>query len=556
MKNKKIVRKLAGKTSAFFAFFAALHLFQIEARADLLQNVLPEVPAAEAETARPPYLKSATYYGDDWVINFWNLEDTHLDEDMERIAADGFNSIILAVPWREFQINMDSRHYNQYAFDKLHRVMDAAERAGLLVMLRVGYTWDHAGQDNVLERYQQLIYEEDVRNAWLDYAGLIYQAASCHRNFYGGFLTWEDFWNFTHIAGDLGNTPAGRELAGLTGYRDYLKGAVALEEASRQYGEDFSDWQQVYLPEREQEAYGLFLEFYDNWLNRILLETQEVFPNLSMEVRTDVDPITMADGHQTGFSHAATFNCQNSSFTSLMYSVSMGMEARNHHMSAAQVLPQTGAVLDWVTRYNGGKPLYIDQFLFTDNTPGFEENPKLDEVQMPDYLIRCAPILKEKTMGYGIWTYRDYGNNMIYNSQFGLGKTGWTSSGRTQIVNRDGSNQLELEGFGRISQTVNPAGSAVEGELVKVRFLAESPPGAAVTVKMGARTKTIRVQGKQQVYLEFPKGSLGEFSISSDSALYVDNIQVYTHVTEGKLYDMDGNPEICLEAIRILNGSL
>ena len=123
---------------------------------------------------------------------------------------------------------MDSRHYNQYAFDKLHRVMDAAERAGLLVMLRVGYTWDHAGQDNVLERYQQLIYEEDVRNAWLDYAGLIYQAASCHRNFYGGFLTWEDFWNFTHIAGDLGNTPAGRELAGLTGYRDYLKGELWL----------------------------------------------------------------------------------------------------------------------------------------------------------------------------------------------------------------------------------------------------------------------------------------------------------------------------------------
>ena len=71
----------------FLPFFvpAPLHLFQIEARADLLQNVLPEVPAAEAATpARPPYLKSATYYGDhDWVINFWNLEDTHLDEDME-----------------------------------------------------------------------------------------------------------------------------------------------------------------------------------------------------------------------------------------------------------------------------------------------------------------------------------------------------------------------------------------------------------------------------------------------------------------------------------------
>ena len=70
-------------------------------------------------------------------------------------------------------------------------------------------------------------------------------------------------------------------------------------------------------------------------------------------------------------------------------------------MSAAQVLPQTGAVLDWVTRYNGGKPLYIDQFLFTDNTPGFEENPKLDEVQMPGITDPVRPDFKGKD--HGIW---------------------------------------------------------------------------------------------------------------------------------------------------------
>ena len=59
------------------------------------------------------YLKSATYYANDWVINFWNLEDDFLEEDLRQIAADGFNSIILAVPWREFQVDMDSRRYNQ-----------------------------------------------------------------------------------------------------------------------------------------------------------------------------------------------------------------------------------------------------------------------------------------------------------------------------------------------------------------------------------------------------------------------------------------------------------
>lgn len=540
MKHTRRARNRKRQAAAVLSFLAVFGTMGIEAK-------------AETETG---YLKSATYYGDDWVINFWNLEDTHLEEDMAKIKADGFNSIILAVPWREFQIDMEDRRYNQYAIDKLHRVMDAAERAGLSVLLRVGYTWDHAGNDNVLERYQKLLYDQPVQEAWRDYVGRIYQEASRHSNFYGGFLTWEDFWNFTHVAGDLGDSEESRRLAEQTGYQDYLKETISLEEAERQYEEDFSDWDEVYFPEREEEAYGLFLSFYDNWLNELLLESQQEFPNLSMEVRTDVDPIELGDGQQQGFSHTATFGCQNSSFTSLMYSVSMGMAAGNDHMSAAQVLPQTAATLDWVSQYNGGKPLYIDQFLFTDNTPGFEENPKLDEAEMPVYLTQCASVLKEKAMGYGIWTYRDYGNNMIYNSQFALGKEGWMSSGRTEVVNRDGSNQLEIESFGRISQTVNPAGSAIEGETVKVRFLADSPKGASVTVRMGEKSQTRTVQGKQQIVLEFPMGSLGEFSISSDRAVYVDNIQVYTHVTEGKLYDIDGNPDSCLEAVRTLNASL
>ena len=41
------------------------------------------------------YLKSATYYSDDWVINFWNSESSHMDEELKQIREDGFNSIIL-----------------------------------------------------------------------------------------------------------------------------------------------------------------------------------------------------------------------------------------------------------------------------------------------------------------------------------------------------------------------------------------------------------------------------------------------------------------------------
>ena len=58
---------------------------------------------SEYSSGERGYLRSATYYSDDWVINFWNSESVHMEEELARIAADGFNSIILAVPWREFQ---------------------------------------------------------------------------------------------------------------------------------------------------------------------------------------------------------------------------------------------------------------------------------------------------------------------------------------------------------------------------------------------------------------------------------------------------------------------
>lgn len=55
---------------------------------------------------KPAYLKSVTYFGDEWVLNFWNSETDHLEKDLEQIREDGFNSIILVVPWREFQPEM------------------------------------------------------------------------------------------------------------------------------------------------------------------------------------------------------------------------------------------------------------------------------------------------------------------------------------------------------------------------------------------------------------------------------------------------------------------
>ena len=103
-----------------------------------------------------------------------------MDEELKQIAEDGFNSIILVVPWREFQPSVSPEQYNDYAWEKFDRVMEAAGKQDLKVMLRVGYTWDYYGSDNVLERYEKMLYDETVKQAWMHYTKRLYEKASAH----------------------------------------------------------------------------------------------------------------------------------------------------------------------------------------------------------------------------------------------------------------------------------------------------------------------------------------------------------------------------------------
>ena len=182
------------------------------------------------------YLKSATYYSDDWVINFWNSESSHMDEELKQIREDGFNSIILVVPWREFQPSMAPEHYNDYAWEKFDRVMKAAKAQDLKVMLRVGYTWDYYSSENVLARYEKLLYDSETKKAWLHYAKRLYEKASAYDNFSGGFITWEDFWNFAENGSTLyGSGITGRKMAAQCGYTQYVKEHYTLEELEEMY---------------------------------------------------------------------------------------------------------------------------------------------------------------------------------------------------------------------------------------------------------------------------------------------------------------------------------
>ena len=174
-------------------------------------------------------VKAVTYMGNEWTVNFWDSELNTMEEDFLRIREDGFNTVIIAVPWRQFQPDLNAGDLNPEAYLRLRRIMSAAEQTGLQVMLRIGYNWDNFDRvRDVSDRYRRLRTDPKARDRWLGYVKSIYGAASSFRSFGGGFLTWEDFWGFMKET-ETGGSRMGRAAVS-SGYRDWLQENIPAEE--------------------------------------------------------------------------------------------------------------------------------------------------------------------------------------------------------------------------------------------------------------------------------------------------------------------------------------
>ncbi len=510
-----------------------------------------------AKPQEPDMWKSVTYVSDAWVVNFWNTESDHMEEELAQMAADGFNSIILVIPWREFQPGTSPVSYNPYAFEKLERVMAAAQGQGLWVQARIGYTWDYYAQESSASRFGDLLWDGQLQEAWLDYAGKLYQALSSHDNFSGAFLTWEDFWNYVEDAPiRFAPSPAGVREAERTGFQDYLKSRYTLDMLNSYFNPEapFSDYGSVYIPGKDSPAFKLFYEFYDDFLIRLLRDTQQVFPDLSMEVRLDMDTVEGLDGTKAAVTHFSTFPCGDAPYTSLMYSVSMGF-GQDKLLTAKEAVAMMEDRLDEVKAYNQGKPIFIDQLLYMDITPGFERNAQLYPEERNGYLAALPDILRKYTNGYGIWTYRNYANNCLYNSQFALGEKGWDCL-RSQVVERGGSRQMRLQSGGRITQSLALRNIGRAGNASHLRFTAGSDKPAALTISLGPVEKRVQVQGKKQYDLDFGMLDYSKLAFRADGEVYLDNIYLYDFVQDGQLYGQDGEELGCLKGVRELNREL
>ena len=561
------------KMRMIFAREGAVGSFARRAAAAVLALLLT---AGQVYAAEKP-VKAVTYMGSEWTVNFWDSELNTMEQDFRQIREDGFNTVIIAVPWRQFQPDLNAGDLNPEAYLRLRRIMAAGEETGLQVMLRLGYTWDNFDRvRDVSDRYRRLRTDPKARERWLSFAKSIYGTASSFRSFGGGFMTWEDFWGFMKET-ETNGSRLGRAAVS-SGYRDWLKENIPDEEIALYYGKDSekATSSDAVFPGSESPARRFVYAWNDAWMNSLLADTQEVFPGLSMEVRLDIDPVPNLYGYQDGCVHNVTFPAGKASYTCCMYSAAMGYPAGTV-ISADQGIDKAWEILGKL-REEAGKPVFIDQFLFTDNTPEFSHNAKLREDEITDYITGMAPVIREAGKGYAVWTYRDYADNVICNGQFAQGRKGWRLYGG-DIVTEDGNAMLYLEKGDAAEQnltnqfTVLPdedyvdfraelvssagqeAAAGQETAAAQGTLDGDAPAGSALLeISTGSAVKQVRVDQTGLFRISMGKSNSTELMIRClEGSVRIDDVKVYSFVTEGGIYHMDGTPGPYLEAVRTLN---
>ena len=87
-------------------------------------------------------IKAAHYFSDAWPKTFWQeFELDKVDTDLEQIKTDGFNTIVLVIPWRGFEYGFSgsSTKSNSDMYQRLEFLLDAITEKNLDFILRIGF---------------------------------------------------------------------------------------------------------------------------------------------------------------------------------------------------------------------------------------------------------------------------------------------------------------------------------------------------------------------------------------------------------------------------------
>jgi hypothetical protein len=522
----------------------------------------PPVQAPVATPTTPftlPPLVAAHYFGRQWPKNFiGGFRRGDVREDFARISGDGFNAVVLLVSWGDFQpVFAPCCRYDERAFERLHFLLDEADRAKLKVVLRVGYAWSfHPDAGNALIRADRLMNDPAARVAYQQFVARLGHELADRPGVALTFMSWEDQW--LHRIDPRAKA-------------DYREFRTARPSVPTSFWGSF--WGLPAPQGRDGEAFNA----YWDWLvvEKLFRPALTALPNLSYEARIDHDAIrfveeagrTKADAWVR---HAGMAALPPGRPLTIYWAPFWGARNEGEQLGADQSLHLLTVLLEEVAQNSGGRALFIDQFNVVDNTPGYERFAVLRRDEIPRFLSRAVCVMRANhVQGYGFWTTVDYRESPIYNPAFGYGLDGWSlqrASGDARAALEalpDGDFQLRLGAHDQLSQEI----PAERGRLPKEGAL-PSKICIEAMVRKAARL-SVRAGDGPAVALEFPATGRRQVCaaiaprptadrldlriVAERGDVALRSVQLFDHVEYGGLYDADRRPGPLLPMVRRMN---
>lgn len=507
------------------------------------------------------YMKAVHYFGASWPITFWSdFETSRVDADLQRIKADGFNTVILVLPWVGFAEGMTEPNPLYKRFRWLLQRIDAAH---LNVALRVGFphSFDPNKDTGTRVLCRRFFTDPQMRQQWLNYLGRLQAEIGHFANYIFSFFSWEDFFCALHFF-PFASAQERLELARDIGYQRWLTERYSLKLIKAAYGQEFANWEQVPLPGRKSFAYYFYQCFVDTFYVHEFLEPgRHVMPRLSMEVRVDKDPLYLPEGM---YWLAHDLRIGSPLLRGSYWSPSYGARNEGETLDAETALRNLEFMLDTVSGQGQDSFHVLEQFNFIDNTPHLAAtNARIADDEVAAFLDGAAELLLRNASGYGLWAYRDYADNVFYNSSFELGLHGWRYQGSAELTtNSSGDTELNLSAGTRLRQTMQPSERFTDfGYIKQLTFCALLRRGSLGLEVAGQRLATLTAaRSPTQVCapLSVDPWQREQLTIElvADADVRFDDLMLYGHVQRLGVYALDGSPGPWLESVRQLNRQL
>lgn len=507
--------------------------------------------------ASAKYIKAVTYFGDAWPLNYWNSDLNRAPADFEEIKSDGFNTIILVVPWGEFQPGLKPIRFNDDAYTRLRQVCSQAKGAGLQVQMRVSYQHDmYPGVERPApDRFDSLLAGDDLIPAWQQYLARIADVTRDCAN--GAFISWEDFWHATvTMAAPLSPADAA-DLSRRMGFDAWVR--VHADDAYRtRYAAVVKSLGAYPVPARTSPDFRMVYRWFDDRLMGHLMPVLgRQLPNASIEARVDDDPIYEAGKIVEWYSHAQTYQVPSSPYLMTYWAPAMGAENKSDRESAKKVIERFSYINKKIADRSKNR-IVIGQFLFQDNTPSASKNTVIDPAELPQFLEQIALPLLTETAGYALWGARDYDASVLFNGFFSLNDLGWKLGGGAHVIGKT-RRMVELPSGATVTQLVPAARDHFRdtAKAMTLRFEVSGPGeivasygGSTQRAKVGAAPTTLSLRFPvSQVDTEFAmKASTGELRIA--------DLHLFDYTQVADVRDARGNPGPRLNDIRRLNKAI